>query len=177
MYSKALQDLDAVRQLSAALECLRQVYRRDYNRTFEQQVQVADSEGYHAFEVLSADCRQQLENKLKCAQSSTKLQTMYAHALDVQPKYDAFCSAIARETGGHFNAAPTKALFRTVEKTAMRHDKDRRFKTDAILDLVRGALVYRTFDGMCKGLQAIFESKDFRVERMKDRFHEPTDGP
>jgi len=176
MYFQALGNVQASRQLLAALNSLRDIYITDYNSTFQTQVKTADAQGYKAFEQLSATYRNKLKDKRKCAQSSNKLQTMYTHALDVQPKYDAFCAAIAAETGGSFTSAPTKAIFRAVEKTAMRHDADRRFKTDGVLDLVRGALVYKTFAGMHKGLQAIFESKAFNVERMKDRFDNPTDG-
>eukprot|EP00750_Incisomonas_marina_P008541 INCI1551.4.p1 GENE.INCI1551.4~~INCI1551.4.p1 ORF type:complete len:454 (-),score=83.53 INCI1551.4:497-1858(-) len=175
LYMDALQDPAAMQQLVAALDYLRQVYLRDYDSTFQTQVMTADREGYRAFEALSAKYRERYQNKRKCTQSSNNLQTMYGHALEVQPKFNAFFSAIARQTKGRFHAAPTKALFRTVEKIAMRHEKDRRFNTDAILELVRGALVYRTFDGLCKGLETIVDSQDFRVERILDRFHKPTD--
>ena len=93
----------------------------------------------------------------------------------MQGQYREFCASVAADTNGRFHGAPTKAIFRTVEKSAARPDKSRRFVTDSVVDLVRGALEYNNFAGLLRGLRALFESPLFEVLRMKNRFASPTD--
>ena len=94
----------------------------------------------------------------------------------MQGQYREFCASVAADTNGRFHGAPTKAIFRTVEKSAARPDKSRRFVTDSVVDLVRGALEYNNFAGLLRGLRALFESPLlFEVVRMKNRFASPTD--
>ncbi len=60
----------------------------------------------------------------------------YRQAFAVQPMFRAFCESVAHATSGEFHNALTKGIFRTIEKSAARHDKDRRFITDNVLGLV-----------------------------------------
>merc|ERR1712043_102096 len=86
----------------------------------------------------------------------------------VQEEYIDLCDVIAKNTGGEFNPARIKHVFRVIEKTAMRPDQENQFKCDNVYDVVRGALVYKTMTGVKKGLEEVF--KHFVVLRIKNRF-------
>ena len=175
LYERTCTDGAAVAEIRALLIALGCTYREMYEPIFNQQL-IADREGFIAFQEYANAKQKKLGQRIEaCVQSATKLHLMYYHALSVQKLYRELCASVAAATGGQFRDAPIKGLLRTIEKSAARHDKDRRFVTDGVMDLVRGALVYHSFAGLLRGLQALFESDKFEVLRMKDRFATPTD--
>ena len=96
----------------------------------------------------------------------------------VSPDFERLCRTVADATEGDFRPAGLKSLFRTLEKAALRADPKRRQYTENILDVVRGSIVFGSFNGMLTGLNAITKSKDsgFVVVRIKNRFLRPTPG-
>jgi hypothetical protein len=173
LYAQAWADPKALRQAQAAIEALSQVYRKLYDAIFEQQL--ASDEGFEALQEYTKARIAKMAADVTCVQSATDLAVMYQHALTVLPHYKDFCASVATATGGVFQDAPVKTIFRTIEKSAMRHNQARRFHTDGVMDLVRGALVYETFDGLLEGVKALCDSDEFKVLRIKDRFAAPTD--
>jgi hypothetical protein len=172
LYESLVHNSTALGQITSMSDALNTVYRDLYNTIFKQ---LDGDIGFKEFQQRIKECKEEVDGSLKKVQSSTDLLVMYEHALAVQPLFKEFCTSIASQTDGIYQYAPIKSMFRTVEKTAFRAEKQRRFQTEDVLDLVRGALVYETFGDLSKGLTALVESrKFFKVLRIKDRFATPT---
>ena len=108
-------------------------------------------------------------------QNVTHMASCYHQAYDneLQQEYDAFFENVAAKTGGKYTRAPMKNPLRAVEKTAFRYDEERRWKCDNVYDVLRGAIVYPSMEGIQRGAEMICKgSEDFETLLLKDRFTE-----
>ena len=85
-------------------------------------------------------------------------------------------ATIAKRTGGTFNKQPLKHIFRALEKMALRHDENMRFRSDNVYDILRSSIEYTDMDHIVKGAEEIMKSKEFKIIKIKDRFSKPTPG-
>lgn len=167
MYKKVLASPRARKQVRTLLADLSALYVSTYDGIFKQEVQEGDPDGFAEF---NAEVSHQLERTVHygVCQSSTDIQLMYCHALAAKKAYNRQCEEIAQTTHGEFTPAPLKHVFRAIEKTAMRPNKQERFRCTNVYDVVRGALVYDTMEGVARGLREV--CKEFDVMRIKNRF-------
>ena len=107
---------------------------------------------------------------------STFIDECYTNACkpDLQKRYARFLEEVAELTGGECTMALIKGPFRAKEKTAMRHDLGRRFKSDNLYDVKRGSISYPNMEAIHLAAKAICDHPDFVVLRLKDRFTTPT---
>jgi len=168
MYDKALESPAALEQVRKLLAALAELYETAYDGIFLTQVQEGDPQSFADFNsAMEEEVFQFLEGgQLK--QQTMDIEILYDNAISVRPEYNRLCEKIATSTGGEFKAAPLKHVFRAIEKTAMRADESRRFECSNVYDVVRGALVYETMDGVIAGLREVCDT--FAVLRIKNRF-------
>lgn len=135
---------------------------------FKPRIQSADRKGFENW-IEFVKSHISLFEDTTVKQSTNDLVDCYEHALAVRGMYVDLCRDVASKTEGVFHIAPLKHCFRAFEKTALR-PKDKRYKCDNVYNVVRGALVYCNMAGVLSAVQALVDSKDFVVDRIKDRF-------
>ena len=168
MYEEALESPKALEQVRNLLAELAELYETAYDGIFSTQVQEGDPQGFANFNRAMEEEVFQFLDGGKLKQQTMDIEILYDNAISVRPEYNRLCEKIASSTGGEFKAAPLKHVFRAIEKTAMRADKSRRFECSNVYDVVRGALVYESMDGVVAGLREVCDT--FDVVRIKNRF-------
>jgi hypothetical protein len=110
----------------------------------------------------------------KMCQDVTNMAKCYHDAdNDLQKEYDEFFANVANMTRGKYVKVPMKFPMRALEKTAYRYDEDRRWKCDNVYDVLRGAIVYPSMEGIKRGAEMICNRpEEFEALLLKDRFTE-----
>jgi len=167
---------NATQQVCKLAGILDATFKRGYFNIFEYWIKRGDQKAYGewtAWANKQIDHLQQMDEKM--CQDVTGLAFCYRGAYDteLQQEYDKFFEKVAVETGGKYTRAPMKNPLRAMEKTAFRYEVARRFKCDNVYDVLRGAIVYPSMEGIKRGAEMICNDRDdFETLLLKDRFTE-----
>ena len=180
LYNKALQPADspaacAARQLH---DQLAQLYAKHYHDVMATEVlSLDDGERVlgHLRTVAGEAQRKCQTETLVMMQRSTRLLDTYWHALALKPVFDEFLYDLANDVHAQPTFPKVKSVFRAFEKASVRFDRQSRFSTADICDIVRGSLEFDSLRLVTRGLQALLARAEFQVIRVKDRFSHPTD--
>ena len=179
IYVKVLKDEThgdkATQQICTLAGILDATFKRGYFNIFETWIKVGDQKAYGEWTVWATKQKDHFQTMEKMCQNVTDMASCYVQASDneLQQEYDAFFEHVAKMTGGKYVRAPIKNPLRAVEKTAFRHDIDRRWKCDNVYDVLRGAIIYPSMEGIQRGAEMICNgSEDFQTLLLKDRFTE-----
>ena len=107
-------------------------------------------------------------------EKQTDIVEKYKDSVTIMTMFSQVFEKMAKETGGEYEPAPLKHVFRALEKSAMQHEKSKRFDCSCVMDIVRGAVVYRSLGDFTKAARYLMDPKKsgFVVERFKDRLSE-----
>ena len=71
----------------------------------------------------------------------------------LRERYEKMLKEVAEASKGQVKLVPVKAPFRALEKTAMRHKEQDRFKSDNLYDVVRGCIVFHDMASLLAAAQ------------------------
>eukprot|EP00939_MAST-03C_sp_MAST-3C-sp1_P005163 g5163.t1 len=174
MYSKAITfEPNAETQIAKLTTLLDNRYKHTYDEIFKMQISIGDGVAYKLWLRYAERTRSKLNTSSVCQDVKSDLAKLYLQAAGIASKFDSICRDVAAETGGEFVRAPMKHAFRALEKTALRHVKDERFKCEKVCDVIRGSIVYDNMEGILRGAKLLESGKaGLIVKRFKDRFSE-----
>ena len=160
----------ALRQIVALVKHINKVYRDAYDTVFAVRCLGLESV-FAEFTSFCTEVSADLSSDgYYMSQSTNSLTSAFFDAFQMKKKYDAEFQNIADATNGTFQPVPLKNFFRALEKMALRHNPKDRFMSDNVYDILRGALIYETFDDLLLGARAIVDSTRMKILRCKDRF-------
>jgi hypothetical protein len=158
IYEHVLKDEshgEAVRQQLCTLAgTLDGTFKRGYANIFETWIEVGDKTGLNGWTELANKVINRLKgHKQKMVADVTDMGKLYKDACNGEliEAYDEFFMKVAADTGGTYSRAKMKSPLRATEKTAFRHDPDRRFNCDNVYDVLRGAIEYPDMESFTKG--------------------------
>ena len=191
------QTTELFKQIMFLLYDLDNMFKRSYQQRFDLRV-VSEMDKWNEW----ARQNEQESRATDLKQNTSDLFSLYCEAAKIHSCYNAFFKRLAKKTGAEWVPAKLKKIFRILEKAVLQkaesdiamHTKGGAFATEEVkkdvdhavgnfdcrkvFDIVRGTLVYHTLteggDCLLGGVRALYESKDFQVLRLKDRFNNPT---
>lgn len=158
-------------QVHTAVETLSKYYRKLYDGIY-QVIELNENGNMEHWIRRISNCEQQLQYKKQSlvVQSTNDMFLTYYHAALMLPMYQNFVRRFAKKTGGAVCLPGLKKISRSLEKTSIRADGERRmFQTDVLYDVVRGAVMYLTMEALVKGLEELLNTQTIEILRIKNR--------
>jgi hypothetical protein len=158
MYVQVFKDEEhgeeAKMQLCTLASILDATFKRGYANIFESWIKIGDEKALSMWTAWANGKKDDFKGNEKMTQDATNIAKCYlsAYEEDLAREYKAFFENVAARTGGTFKQAPMKTPLRAVEKTAFRHDDERRWKCDNVYDVMRGSISYPSMEGIKAGV-------------------------
>ncbi len=173
IYTKVLLDSDdAQKQVCTLIGLLDSMFRAGYKNIRDTWILIRDKDALLA---LDTWCRDKGSLPVIFGNENNIISCYFqACQPTLREKYEKMLKEIAEASKGQVKLVPVKAPFRALEKTAMRHKDQDRFKSDNLYDVVRGCIVFHDMASLLVAAQLIFALKTFKVLRIIDRFNAPT---
>lgn len=167
-------DSVAVDEITKLTTLLDDRYKKTYDEIFKNQIRVGDAAGLREWTAFAESHRGPSRSSgTATTQSASSLVKAYVDAVHVKDQFEALLRDAAEKTNGECAFGPLKHAFRAIEKSAMKHAEDgERFNCENVLDIVRGAIVYKDMRDVTAGAAWLMDKRrsGFVVTRFKDRF-------
>ena len=171
------------RQIMFLITTLDSMFKNSYGQRFKLCVEHTGMPAWTAW--VKTELPKLMPHDTVLTQTTSHIFDLYLQAAEVHSHYIAFFERLAEETKATWKAGTgsksLKNMFRALEKTGGETSgghADGVFDCSKIFDIVRGTLIYNTMGdedgGVLRGVRALFNSDQFQVVRIKDRFNKPT---